>query len=78
MALSDVSRTTIGVDRGDWGRFCPGLPAEVAAMVAPPVTVSSLPVGASAGRGKRRAATAARRRANMPAASPFGRHRRVK
>lgn len=39
-----VSRSTVAVHRDAWERVCPELQADLAAMVAPPVTVSSLPV----------------------------------
>jgi hypothetical protein len=54
-----IASTTIAVDRGTWAD------ADVAAMVAPPVTVSSLPVPAAPGDGQRRAREARLRR-NMP------------
>jgi hypothetical protein len=45
MAESDsVATSMIAVQRGVWDSFCPNLPAEVAAMVAPPVTVSTFPL----------------------------------
>ena len=58
--------TTIAVERGEWGN----LPPEVAVMVAPPVTVSAMPV--ERGVGTFRKAQLARSRGNMP----VGRHRR--
>ena len=65
MADTDVVATsTITVHRGAWAD------PVLAAMVAPPVTVSSLPVGRPIGRWRR--GQLARSRANMP----VGRHRR--
>ena len=63
MAESDsVATSAIAVHRGVWDSFCPNLPADVAAMVAPPVTVSSYPVAMTVGtpRGVRRSVTAGR------------------
>ncbi len=78
MAESDsVATTTIAVHRGAWESVCPSLPAEVAAMVAPPVTVSSLPVtDVSGSADARRRAREARFRGNMPSVPAYGRHRR--
>jgi len=78
MAESDtVATSTIAVHRGAWESVCPNLPADVAAMVAPPVTVSSLPVTDVAGVAQqRRRAREARFRANMPSVPAYGRHRR--
>jgi hypothetical protein len=61
-----IASSTIAVQRGDWA----GLPPEMAAMVAPPVTVSSAPVGRPVGAWRK--AQLARSRGNMPVA----RHRR--
>ena len=45
MAESDsVATSTIAVHRGAWDKFCPKMPADIAAMVAPPVTVSAFAV----------------------------------
>jgi hypothetical protein len=73
-----VASSTIAVHRGDWA----GLTPEMAAMVAPPVSVSAMPVdgpvdGPADGSIDRpvdpwRKAQLARSRGNMPAA----RHRR--
>jgi len=64
MTQADCAATTIGVHRGEWAN------PEVAAMVAPPVTVSSLPVERPMGPWRR--GQLARSRANMP----VGKHRR--
>ena len=79
MAESDsVATTTIAVHRGAWESVCPSLPADVAAMVAPPVTVSSFPVTDGPGPvDLRRRAREARFRANMPSVPAYGRHRRA-
>jgi hypothetical protein len=67
MAESEtVATSTITVQRGEWGN----LPPELAAMVAPPVTVSAAPVERPLGEWRK--AQLARSRANMPVA----RHRR--
>ncbi|MGA5304426.1 hypothetical protein ACPCHT_31250 [Nucisporomicrobium flavum] len=72
-----VATTTIAVHRGAWESVCPSLPAEVAAMVAPPVTVSSFPVTDAPGATDvRRRAREARFRGNMPSVPAYGRHRR--
>ncbi|MEV4642869.1 hypothetical protein AB0J80_36565 [Actinoplanes sp. NPDC049548] len=78
MAETDtVATSTIAVHRGAWESVCPTLPADVAAMVAPPVTVSSFPVAtAISGAQDRRRAREARFRANMPSVPAYGRHRR--
>jgi hypothetical protein len=55
-----VASSTIAVHRGDWA----GLPPELAAMVAPPITVSSAPVERPVGTWRK--AQLARSRANMP------------
>jgi hypothetical protein len=80
MAEADCPGTTISVDRGAWSN----LSEEHAAMVAPPITVSSLPrsgaaepdlaalAAAEAGSEVLRQAQQARSRANMP----VERHRR--
>ena len=67
MAESEtVATSTITVQRGDWAN----LPPELAAMVAPPVTVSAAPFERPVGPWRK--AQLARSRANMPVA----RHRR--
>jgi hypothetical protein len=67
MAESEaVATSSIGVQRGDWNN----LPPELAAMVAPPVTVFSAPVERQVGAWRK--AQLARSRGNMPVA----RHRR--
>jgi hypothetical protein len=68
MAEADCPGTTIAVHRGDWSH----LPPEFAAMVAPPISVSSVPVPPKPGPDAWRRAQQARSRANMP----VGRHRR--
>ena len=68
MAEADCPGTTFAVDRGCWGN----LPAEFADMVAPPITVSSLPMLVRADPAAKRKAQQARSRANMP----VERHRR--
>ncbi|OJF14580.1 hypothetical protein [Couchioplanes caeruleus] len=79
MAESDtVATSTIAVHRGAWASICPNLPADVAAMVAPPVLVSSLPVtDAGTAQQERRRAREARFRGNMPSVPAYGRHRRA-
>jgi hypothetical protein len=64
MSEADCAATTIAVQLGSWPD------PEIAAMVAPPVTVSSRPVARPADPW--RAAQQARSRGNMP----VGRHRR--
>jgi hypothetical protein len=64
MPHADCAVTTIAVHRGTWSD------PDVAAMVAPPVTVSSMPVTRPADPW--RLGQQARSRGNMPA----GRHRR--
>ena len=67
MAETDgVATSAIGVQRGVWTNLAP----ELAAMVAPPVTVTAAPVGRAVGTWRK--GQLARSRANMPA----GRHRR--
>ena len=61
-----VGLSTIAVQRGDWAN----LPPEMAAMVAPPVTVSAAPI--TRPRETWRTAQLARSRGNMPVT----RHRR--
>ena len=55
-----VASSTFAVQRGDWGNLAP----EVAAMVAPPVTVSTAPVDRPVGAWRK--AQLARSRGNMP------------
>jgi hypothetical protein len=78
MAESDsIGSSTIAVHRGVWATFCPNLPAGVAAMVAPPVTVSSFPlVEAPEPASARRRAKRAKLRGGVPSTPPHGRHRR--
>jgi hypothetical protein len=64
MPYADSAATTIAVHRGAWSD------PELAAMVAPPVTVSAAPVIRPVGVWRR--GQLARSRANMP----VGRHRR--
>ena len=67
MAETDgVATSAIAVHRGAWTNLAP----EMAAMVAPPVTVSAAPVGRPLGAWRKE--QLARSRANMPG----GRHRR--
>ncbi|MFI7541409.1 hypothetical protein [Actinoplanes sp. NPDC049599] len=79
MAESDtVATSTIAVHRGVWDSFCPNLPAHVAAMVAPPVTVSSFPVAEPAPPSAAvRKAKQAQLRGNMPSVPTYGRPRRT-
>ena len=60
MAQADCAATTISVHRGAWSD------PEVAAMLAPPVTVSSVPIGRPMNPWRR--AQLARSHANMPVA----------
>jgi hypothetical protein len=60
-----VATSTIAVQRGAWANLAP----ELAAMVAPPVTVSTAPVGRPVGTWRK--GQLARSRGNMP----VGRHR---
>ena len=80
MAESDsVATSTIAVHRGVWDSFCPNLPAEVAAMVAPPVTVTSFPVTDPAVPvAAVRKAKQAKLRGNMPAVPGYAERRRTK
>jgi hypothetical protein len=55
-----VASTTFAVQRGDWDDLAP----ELAAMVAPPVTVSAAPVDRPVGAWRK--AQLARSRGNMP------------
>ncbi|BCJ51648.1 hypothetical protein Asp14428_31230 [Actinoplanes sp. NBRC 14428] len=79
MAESDsVATSTIAVHRGAWESVCPNLPAELAAMVAPPVTVSALPVAGPYGDAQqRRRAREARFRGNMPSGPAYRQPRRA-
>jgi hypothetical protein len=61
-----IATSTIAVQRADWV----GLTPEMAAMVAPPVIVSAMPVGRPLGAWRK--AQLARSRGNMPVT----RHRR--
>ncbi|AGZ39784.1 hypothetical protein [Actinoplanes friuliensis] len=78
MAETDsVATSTIAVHRGVWDSFCPNLPADVAAMVAPPVTVSSLPVQSPAEPvAVERRARQAKMRGNMPSVPAYARAKR--
>jgi len=80
MAESDsVATSTIAVYRGAWDSLCPNLPAEVAAMVAPPVTVIAFPVVVPARPGPGvREAKQAKVRGNMPSVPAYGQARRSK
>ena len=78
--VASIGATTFTVSRGAWDLVAPDLPPEVAAMVAPPITVSSARVGETAPVDERRRAELMRYRMNMaavPAASVNGRHRRT-
>jgi hypothetical protein len=78
MAESDsVATSTIAVHRGVWDSFCPNLPADVAAMVAPPVTVSSFPVTVPPVAAIRKAKQA-KLRGNMPSVPAYGKQRRLR
>ena len=68
MVEVDCPGTTFAVHRGVWSNLAP----EFAAMVAPPITVSSMPVTWKTGPEAWQRAQRARSRANMP----VGRHRR--
>ncbi|GID97250.1 hypothetical protein ACFQFC_17410 [Amorphoplanes digitatis] len=74
MSESDsIATSTIAVHRGAWD----GLPSDVAAMVAPPVIVSSFPlVEAPEHSSARRRAKQVKLRGHLPSAAQFGRHRR--
>jgi hypothetical protein len=73
MAESEcVASCTIAVHRGSWA---PSLPAEVAAMVAPPVSVSSLPVAEPVPPAE--AQRRAKLRGNMPSGPQYSRPRRA-
>ena len=80
MAETDsVATSTIAVHRGVWDSFCPNLPADVAAMVASPVTVSSFPVtGPAPPVAAARRAKQAKLRGNMPSVPAYGKVRRSK
>ena len=68
MADSDaVAQSAIAVHRGDWTN----LPPDLAAMVAPPITVSAVPFERPVGSWRR--GQIARSRGNMP----VGRHARA-
>lgn len=66
---SNSTTRTLAVDRGSWE----GLPADVAAMVAPPVTVTSFPAREEG----RRPAREARLRRNMSPSAGYARRRSV-
>jgi hypothetical protein len=80
-AVADsAGATTFTVHRAAWAHVAPGLPPEVAAMVAPPISISSAAVaGQSAADDQRRAEQMRYRRnmATVPAAPSNGRHRRT-
>ncbi|MFI5936958.1 hypothetical protein [Actinoplanes sp. NPDC051494] len=67
-----VATCTIAVHRGAWETICPTLPADAAAMVAPPVTVVHFPVTSVAPVTAAPSVKEARMRQNMPSS----RHRR--
>ena len=68
MVRADTPDRTIAVHRDTWANLRP----EFAVMVAPPISVSSLPVTWQPAPDSRRLAQQARSRGNMPVA----RHRR--
>jgi len=74
MAEADCPGTTIAVQRGAWSHLSP----ELAALVAPPVTVSALPVTSPTGLVAWRLAQRARlvQRARSRANMPVAKHRR--
>jgi len=77
MAESDtVATSMIAVQRGVWDSYCPNLPADVAAMVAPPVTVSTFPLTDPAPPlAAVRKAKQAKLRGNMPSGPAYGKQR---
>jgi hypothetical protein len=80
MAESDsVATSTIAVHRGAWDSLCPNLPADVAAMVAPPVTVTAFPVTDPVRPfAEVRKEKQAKLRGNMPSVPTYGKGRRAK
>jgi len=68
----NVATCTIAVHRDAWSTVCPSLPDDVAAMVAPPVTVTHFPVTSVAPTVTTPSIKEARMRQNMPST----RHRR--
>ena len=70
--------TTVTVHRGAWATLAPHLAPEAAAMLAPPVSVSSAPFGEPVPpSSERRRAEMMRYRMNMPSVSS-GKHRRTR
>jgi hypothetical protein len=70
--------TTVTVHCGAWATVAPHLSDEVAAMLAPPIVVSSLPLGPPVPVSTdRRRAEMMRYRMNMPSALS-GKHRRTR
>jgi hypothetical protein len=75
--VDSTGETTFAVHPGAWATVAPDLPPEVAAMVAPPISVSSGPVRGQPSAAERRRAELRRYRSNMPSPPPAdGRHRR--
>ncbi len=69
---------TVTVQSAAWSTVAPHLSPEVAAMLAPPVVVTSLPLEAPGSvPGERRRAEMMRYRMNMPSALS-GKHRRTR
>lgn len=71
-----LGATTVAVHSGTWADQVPGLAPELAALLAPPVSVSGAPVGAAPTVDERRRADLARYRMNMASVPPYGRQRR--
>jgi hypothetical protein len=71
-----VGSTAFTVQTGDWADVLPELAPELAALLAPPVSVSGNPVGGAAPVDERRRAELARYRLNMASVPPYGRQRR--
>ncbi|GAA2570412.1 hypothetical protein GCM10010435_50760 [Winogradskya consettensis] len=63
--IDTLATSTFAVHRGAWERTCPTLTADLAAMVAPPITVSAFPV-TSAPAATRARVKEARMRQNLP------------
>jgi hypothetical protein len=62
--IDTLATSTFAVHRGAWERTCPTLTADLAAMVAPPITVSAFPV--TSPTTARALVKEARMRQNMP------------
>ena len=77
--VASTGATTFTVHRAAWAHVMPDLPPEVAAMVAPPISISSAAVGGlSPAEDRRRVEQMLYRRnmATVPSAPSNGRHRR--